>query len=1149
MADQESKFLLEQKNSLVSGSDLTITFDIKPVTPDDKALLAHVENLDRVTNTVGGTRIPSDQTFNKESQQISFTIPVRTSDVKEMTYSLVGVITIDGIAYNYTTNVVVQPVLVTVERLYEDGTYMYIDLAYTQGRNKTPVTVPGTVTIKDGSYVKQGAVLTKVKENLPTGLATYSIEIELGEVREPRLHFNGNVSFTFPAYSDVVTVSYYRTPSAAWADYPRPLADYAVKNMWGHRELDNQYQLKLGRISPPSGLINNFFYMGRTFQLPDAGTFYHVFSMGGFDINFWNMGQRKNDWWPFGTWKSLAEISHERGVVLDCYNSQGMMFSRSNALILNTYQGVTFIAFPDQANWREKIKRSMYIRCYTSDVNINAIPENDKEKYSFGYYGSEMTTVEAWDNTRQRYQLYAGYQMGRVLFFVNGVVTDINTYTPVNGDVFEVFYDPTVKKMISYRYKDMADFLSTMDDKRKVIAFPGDTTRPHHYEYHDDLDLYIRNKRTGQAIYYNRNSVDAIRQLTHRDYSLAAVYVDFIIDQLIALDKTKRSTVADMYVEISYRETRWKFDLGPTSSRIRDLYLLEDPEKILGAMTGAQSTIPEWSAPELEKSATNKVLNAIYQELTTVNVRDALGYNGCSVALSASPMYMPYVLPGDPNYQDLFPTPPFETGLGYRIPPSYVENSTAYEYDENGLLLRHRGIVNSEWYKPGDGCWYVEYVVGQASTWLDYEISRSDVKIRPGHGFRVYKAGWLIDPNDPVKPDNSLFVNEFEITPNGKDIYPKPYEVKIYAIGEKTNPGEEEIFIGGRPDGNWVDITDTDEYEIVNGHIVWKFDVINHVGMVLFDTVHLYNEFELNHIDNSITFQISHAWSIGGLPLTIEPGQLDLWINNHPAIENVDYYVDFPNVYVMSKMWLKPDGRNTIAYRGRGLAAKGLIPSSELGFVYDGVIGINGRYNLRVDRPTRTIINGRLYLTEALDANEDLGHGNNVEALNGFPYEVKHIYCDNKYVENHDLHWGFDKARQLDKTISEYLTTNAEYYAKAPKNIPYLEEDRYRLFSPFMSQMANEMRLGFLRVPAPGDTEIGYTDQAIDDITRQYQWLLEYDPILRGLDERYFMVHPYSNLDRITVTPNQLTVLSRANDLYLNGVIRMEGFFEVKHDV
>lgn len=1149
MADQPALFVLEQKNSFLGGNDLTIRFDIIPTAPTDKALLVHVEDLDRVTNTVGGTKVPTSQTFDAAAQVVTFTIPVTLSDIKDMIYSLTGNITIDGVIYPYSVSETIEPLTVTVKNMSTDGIDMILDMRYTKGTKTEPVQVPGILSLNSHGYPKPGETLRKVEESIPGGLAVYRIGIELYQVKDPLLFAEGVVTFNYPKYSRVIPFSKQQHPSDAWNQFPNPLTDYAMKNMWGHRELDHQHQLKLGKISPAQGNINNFFYIGRSFLLPDGGRFYHVFSMGGLDINFWNMGQRNHDWWPMNTWKLLSEVSNERGVALDIYNAKGHLFPRGNSYLLNTYEGVTFIALPVTKQYPIPLDKSMYVRCYTCDINTVTLTAAQQGKSRFGYYFVEHSSAQDWLNVKTSYNSFAAYGTGRVALLVNGIVTDINKHVPVPGQLLEVYYDPTVGKTINYRYSSLADFNSTMDSKRKLILFPGDLERTRRYKFFDDCDFYVVNRRTGQGIYYHRNSADAIRQLTHQDYALTGLYVEFLVNQLIALDLTHKSTEKDMDILVCYRDTKWEFKLGPTSSRINDLYLLEDPEKILQAMTGAQSTILEWSAPELEKSPVNAVLNASFQELTTELVREGLGYNGCSEVLSAAPLYMPFIFPGDPGHEPLFPTPVFDAGLGYRIPASFVESSTAYEYDKDGLYIRNKGVLNNEWYKPGAGCYFVEFVVGRASTWLDYEVSRSDVEIRKGYGFRVYKAGWLIDPTIPDPTPPSLFANEFELVKTGVNIYPSPYEVKLYGVGEGTQPDQPIGLGGGKPDGNWVDITDSTEYKLVDGHVVWNFDVTNHVGMVVFDTVHLYNTLTLNHIDKSLYFHIMHTWSIGGIPLVIQPGQLDIWLNKHLLIENVDYVIDYPRVFITSKMWLNANDVNEVAYRGRGLSANGLIPSSELGFVYDGVIGYNGRYNLRIDRPTRAVINGRLYLTEGLDWAEDINHGNNVAALNGFPYEVKHIYADNKYVEYHDLHWGFEKARDLDYRIGSYLTENVTYKPDIPLTYPYLEVDRYRVFSPFISQLVNEMVNGFLDVPTPDDSTVGYSDQLIDDLTREYQWLLKYDPVLSELDVRYFSYHPYSNMSRPTITANQLTVISRANDLYLGGKLKLDAFFEVIHNV
>lgn len=926
-----------------------------------------------------------------------------------------------------------------------------------------------------------------------------------------------------------------------------PLTSYAVKNMWGNRELDSQYQLKLDRITPIQGWVGEFFHGGKQWRLPSETDFYHIYAMGGLSTNFWNMFNTRMDWYPFNTWVQASTISNDRGVDLIVYQSGGRTFPRSKTYVLNTFDGHTFVAVPVSKAFRFPMTENTYIRCYSSDINTANISQENQAKWRFGYFAIDYLQAEDWEAVQRMYNTFIAYGMGHVSFIVNGVGRDYAGFRAMTGDLIEVAYDPTIGQVIRYDFTSLNDFYSTLDSRRKLLLFSGQLSKPRKYLYFDDNEFLVRNKRTGRTLYYHRNKADAIRQLTHQDYALTASYVEFLIGQLIALDTTNASTESDMEIVVLYRNTKWQFDVGPCISRINDLYLLEDPSLILRAMVGTNSTVKEWSAPELEKSMTNIVLNAIYQELTTDTIRNALGYNGCGMALSNTPLCMPWIVPGDPDYDDTVKHAPYETGLGYRVPASYVETSTAYEYSKEGLFIRKTYLQQREYFAPGDHTWYVEFAVGKASSWLDYTISRSDVQLRPGYGFRVYQAGWLLDDEGPAPDPRGLFKNEFELSKDGFDRYPEPTEVPILVDGEPVVPGQ--LPPGGKPDGKWVDITGTDKYTVNNGYLSWNFGNNHSVGLVVFDTIHLYNEFELEHLDNSMFLTVTREWEIGGIPLLMEPGQLDLWCNQHPLIENVDYIVDFPRIYIISKMWLNENGKNKFAYRGIGLSKTGLIPSSELGFVQSGCVGFNGRYNLRIDRPTKTVVNGRLFLTEDVDWAEDIDHGNNMLPYNGMPYEVKHIYVANKYVAENDLYWGFEESRKLDSQIVDYLTEKVEYKPEVDPEFPYLEKDRYRLFSPFMSQLVNEMVLGFLRVPKRDDSEIGYSDQAIDDLTRSYQWLLEFDPIVKKMDDRFFSFHPYSNIPKPTVTPDQLTVIGRVNDLYLGGKIRIEGFFEVKRDV
>lgn len=923
-----------------------------------------------------------------------------------------------------------------------------------------------------------------------------------------------------------------------------PLVDYAIKNMWGNPELDSQYQIKLARVSGSLGLINDFVYLGKRRYLPTVGDFYHVFTLGGLDPGFWNFGNRGKSWYPVDSWATASDYARNRAVSIDVYKADGSMFPREGTYIMPCFDGVTLVAIPTNKNFLLPLDKSLYIHCYSTDINTNTITAANQVKYNLGYVGSVYKSVADFDRVKLNYNTWKAFNMGLVSFYHNGELKPITSITtPASGDLIEATYDPSIERVVSYDYSTMPDYLSTLDSKRKVILFPGFNETPRMYRYYDDCRFYVYNKRNNFGYYFNRNSVDAVRQLTHQDYGMAAEYIEFLGNRLIAEDSTKATTIKDIRVTVAYHATRWKFELGPTSSRINDLYLLEYPKQILAAMTGNASNVNEWRAATLENSPTNKVLNGVVQNLTSCTVREGLGYHGDSIAVSNTPWYMPATFPGTPGFTPLYETAPFTSGLGYTVPPTYVQSSTAYEYDVGGLLIRKVPVINQYYYKPGPDTAYVEWALGNASSYLDYVISKDKVKIRMGYGFRVYKAPWFIDPDyNPEDP-----VNEIAISKTGANPYPpNGKELRIYREGEYTWPPGGIMPPGGWPVGDWVDITDTDEYEVVDGEIVFKFDTVNYVGMVVFDTTHLYNEFELTHIDHSLSFGITFEWPVGGLLLPIEPGQIDIWMNRHPLIENVDYVMDFPNVYIISKMWLK-EGAQFIQYRGTGLSKNGLVRTSELGFVADGVIGYNGRYNLRIDRPTKTIINGRLYLTDKVDWAETLGHGSNMTALNGYPYEVKHIYVPTKYVDWYDTYWGYDKSIALDKTVSDYLTANVQYKPRAPTNIQYMAGDKYTLFSPFLSKIVNDLVLGFLTAPVPSGDEVPYSYQLVDDLTREYQWLLKYDPITIGLDLRYFTVHPYSNYDTVTVTPDQLTFISIVNERYLQSKIKIEGHFEVKN--
>lgn len=925
-----------------------------------------------------------------------------------------------------------------------------------------------------------------------------------------------------------------------------PLVNYVKRNSWGNPQLNRQFQVRLARVSHKLGYTKNFVYMGKYYLLPEETRFYNVFTLGGLDAEFYGLDTRNGSWAPFNRWINVKEWIEKRGIIFDFYNEKGLMYNRCSTWIMQCFNGTTLVAFvKNDTTYPMPIDKPMYMRCYTPDVpRYNATGYTD-EKAKLEVEGIIYYDFRDWDKINSAYKDFLSRDYGKITTYHNGVIKPYENISPSVGDMIEIFLDPTIEKTITYRYSTLLNYYSTRDKKSKAILFPWFDNPNKRYYYFDDCEFYVYNRRTQMGIYLHRNNQDCIRQLTHQDYGVAGDYLETVSDYLIDSDKTNLSQLSDIDILVTYHRTTWIFYLWASHSRIADLYLLEDPELILNAMTGPQSNVVEWRAPNLEDGAYNRMLGTEYLDITNEQVFEALGYNGCANVLSNVLFYMPGVMPDDDGYEGLYETPPY-TGKGYLVPPTYRVSSTVYEYDKDGLFIGIHGIKFDEYYIPSKECVFAEYALGPATTWLDAVLTKKSIKVNEDYGFRVYRAPWAIgDGGSSEEEMDAFWQNEWSVSKDGQPLKQTDTVVYLDTADPNTSPDTSRYWDGGEIAGDWEDITDTDMYTFNKdtGYIDWNINMNNYVGMVVSDSKHLYFQVDVEHLDHSLSFSLIHMWEIGGILLPIKPGQVDIWMEGHPLIENVDYIFDFPLITIVNKQHLV-EGQTKYRFTARavGLHPDGPLKRSELGFVTNGVIGYNGRYNLRINRPTKTVIDGRIFLTQAVDWAENKGHGDNLNGLEGFPYEVKHYLCLNKYVEKYNTQKGLDDEVDLDYRISSYLTEYVKHKTNTPP-VPLVQFDRYRVFSPFMSQLYNELRLGFTVIP---DGDI--TDQIVYNITENMRPLLKYDPCVIPFNEAYFEVHPCSNVGYQPITPRQLIVLEKANSLFLNNRIRLRGHFEVSNE-
>jgi hypothetical protein len=879
-----------------------------------------------------------------------------------------------------------------------------------------------------------------------------------------------------------------------------PLVRYTDDHLWSNPEENQQYQVKLNRITEEYGYSSNFSYMNKWRTLPKKNTFFHVFSAGGLHPGFWNFKNntlRRN---PLDRWVNIGLLCKARGLKVDVYSTKGYSQSRSHCWLMVTYDGLVLIAIQKLGKTPVVDGDAMRFRCYTPSVLVDKsrlVVNETGNPYIFetcvyenpGEYGTFLARY----NAVKARPGYTGLIHNGVEIY--GTPADINPIAP--GDVIEFWHDPTVLRADRYAYTTLLSFHSDLDQKKKLILHPPKIKGDFTIRYFDDNDYFLLGaKRRG--LYLHRNDEKTIRQLTHVDVAVADDVVNAMTEYHPDL-----SDPMDCQILVLVRKTAWVFQWPHEHQRIRYLYRMPDID-IMRAMVDARANMPEWTAKELEQGPVLQLLRKQWKNVKRDDAILSVGYNAATRVLSETPVRATYLL----------------GSRGVDVPVTYQEGFTAWEHDANGQLLEWRNMTGVLYYSPNNpACAMVEFTMGSTGRVLDTLITNQDVDVSKDWDYQVYVSSWNIN------------------------------------LGELVGP--------------WTNVTgDPAMYIIKDGVLIWKgLDRVNKRGILITNKKILGYQFQLDHMDHSLAFAITDVYEDGGQLVDLTFAQIDIWLNKHPLVDKVDWIYKDGYCYIINKEFLV-DGPQDIVVRAMGLDKTVVLPNAdtELGFVDGGVIGRVDRYNLRGDRVTRTVINGALYLTDEVpraerEVPDDIGN-----PLNGKPYMVKHHWCPIRFVDDYDLLPYRQRSRETDQRVSDYLT---KYLPKPRTNdeeidwengdphrpdgsgtavIPNLQ-DKYRLFSPFLNVVVNGVLNGLIHLPNKDSGDTYYSDQDIKDTLKAYIWWLKYDPVPLKFDRRYFAITPFANFGKLTVSDKQLIFFKQVNDLYLESVCVIEGYFEVNNNV
>lgn len=822
------------------------------------------------------------------------------------------------------------------------------------------------------------------------------------------------------------------------------IVQHALRNVWCTPAQDYQFALEPARMTPRHGRMRTAKVLWSEFALPDPTSRWHVYQIGGIHPAAFNLFPKCM------RWVSFQEAANTNQMVANVYGTNGFEFPLFDTYYRYTENNNLLMAVKINAKIRVDLNADpAYLRVY-SNAFFNSTRSNPLVPPKIETTGMRIEVNADKTTMVAKHASYAGMP-GYAYFKINGVYHNTATTADIAvGDYVEVIHDQSIYAVKRFLIGELPVFESTLDSKRKyLLHYAGNINR---IDFQDDVDVYITQKvgstQQFRGVYYHKNDVAAMRQVTHKDYSIDVTYVKRATESIEKFQPTPVTLEPNlMYVDVLIRNAGWDRPLTFENNRIHELYKMSE-ENIMKAFFGIDATVPYWLPATLEASMHTFIMRSKCSAITKQVVEDGYGYN----ALTKYTADTPTVVTVTGNARTI------------EVPYRHQFGCTAYEYDENGILIDwHHHLVGQVYTAHSQDCHYVELIAGLGGEILDEVYNARITPWKDRHSYRVYLS---------------------------------------QAVADVANNA-------------WVDVTgDTTKYRRSDdGLFIWLGTNPTDYPLLRSDARFLAKDLELTMQEGELSFDITHLQNRGitlsNWKMQIPLGQMDLIINGKSGIRGLDYIVDFPKVHVISKNLLAyplatAKQKFHLRFVGHCTPDKQMLPEGDIGFIEHGVMSNNNRFDIRDDKVLRIVVGGALKHRDDLIFSEFHSGVSTINPLNGAPYMVKDIYVPIKQHSVSDTLTLWNKAKVIDKVVSNYLTKKIP---QPPRNAPSAIVDRYMLFSPFINKLIIDLKYNRLRLPQqPG----GFKRQQVAEICIPYEHLLKFDPTQdeNFQDERYVVIHP-----------------------------------------
>jgi len=535
----------------------------------------------------------------------------------------------------------------------------------------------------------------------------------------------------------------------------------------------------------------------------------------------------------------------------------------------------------------------------------------------------------------------------------------------------------------------------------------------------------------------------------HADYAVRNVTdkdyslnTNFVVNTALKLSSITSGSVQDKQIILYTRKSGTFRNLVYSNLKLHELYKL--PRDIqLNTLLGTGNAVSDFRAETLENSDYFKVSDIKLKDLTPNLSTRVLGYNGIT-----------YYFANTPN----------KVTIGsntINVPTLYTSPSTVFEYDGSGKFIGTYTTTGPLYPLNNLTTTYVEFLYG---------ISPND--------FGIYYIN-----NDSF----SLLHTEYVIL--------------------------EASFSGVTRLSNWLDITnDNTKVTNLNNTITLNIPSDSKVKIVYLNQPNIYQE-NLPIVDGVLHFPLTifedRGTGVQKFPIDVPYSNIEIYLNGNKLTQDLDFFLDFPYVTITNKKYLDYTltlQKIDIRMYGFTLNINDINKEETRGFVNNGVLLRNKKYDIRDDRVISIYVDGKLKDRSNIIFAENDNTVRLNDPLNGLPYTVKEPFIAIKDLSGVDTLPIYAEDNLKNNRISQFFDT---VFPEPSIDETNIISDHHYLYSPIVSKFISDILDG--NIPSSVYTS-AYDDMDIlnlIDSTPIYKRLLAIEPTKFNLPSNIVEVHPH----------------------------------------